>query len=256
MPLVRDNGHITSVGTGSSASVPAGTLGSILGGGLIPVAGGVLYTTRGENLLGQFINSTASPLLPVNLGAGALGGMNYVPAGLPGAGQLKVSSISDGAWYTLTLAGTPGSYTVASLTPYAVGIPALSFDYLPADASFAFPSVVLGNGQYLDMYHLDANGNPCKAPAAGCTNVVHLVDSSLTEGVGFGVVRDPVSGDILFSTESNQIWVLSDTIPEPSTWLLAIGGMALLSVTSRLRSRCRCWRNRRSSRSQAEPARA
>jgi len=35
--------------------------------------------------------------------------------------------------------------------------------------------------------------------------------------------------DVLFTTADNDIWVVSDTLPEPSTMALAIGGMALLA---------------------------
>jgi hypothetical protein len=48
-----------------------------------------------------------------------------------------------------------------------------------------------------------------------------------------GVVRDPMSGDVLFNTADNDIWLLSDTIPEPSTVTLAIAGIVLLGFSRR-----------------------
>jgi hypothetical protein len=231
MPLVRSSGHITSVGSASLyASVPSGVTGNILGGGLVTTAGGVLYTTQGQNLLGQYPASpSASSLLPINLTppTQTIGGLNYIPPGQARAGTLKLSSSSaDGTWYTLDLTGTPGNYSNPSLTAYAAGVPALSFDYLPADATFNFSSVALGDGLHVDLYHLDGNGNPCPACGGG---VVHLVDAT-DFLIGEGLVRDPVSGDILFTTANNGIWVVSDAeLPEPSTLALAIGGLVILA---------------------------
>ena len=44
-------------------------------------------------------------------------------------------------------------------------------------------------------------------------------------------MRDPVSGDILFNTQANDIWLLSDTQaePEPGTIFTGIGGLALVA---------------------------
>ena len=231
MPLVRNDGHITSVGAATLyASVPSDIAGNLPGGGLIPTANALLYTTQAESLFGQYVSPSASSLLAIHpISGGTIGGMNYIPAGQTGAGLLELSSSSqDGTWYTMTVNGTPGSYTISSLVASATGAPAYSFAYLPADATFNFPSVVLGDGTNLDLYHLDGAGNPCTSTTAGCASVVHLVDS-VDSFIGYGVVRDPVSGDILFTTGNNLIWVVSDTIPEPSTMVLAIGGMALLA---------------------------
>jgi hypothetical protein len=233
MPLERSGGHITSLGAASLyASVPASVSGNILGGGLVTAGGGVLYTTQGQNLFGQYISPNASTPLPINLATGGtLGGMNYIPAGQTDAGELKLSSSSaDGTWYTLNLNGTPGNYSNPSVTAYSIGVKALAFDYLPADATFNYPSVVLGDAFHLDLYHLDGAGNPCPACGGG---VVHLVDAT-DAFVGYGVVRDPVSGDILFTTSDNQIWGISDAeLPEPSTIVLAIGGIVVLAGLKR-----------------------
>jgi hypothetical protein len=61
--------------------------------------------------------------------------------------------------------------------------------------------------------------------------VIHLVTGDAQ--IGLGVVRDPVSGDFLFTTSNNDIYLLSDTIPEPSTISLAICGAALIAVLRR-----------------------
>ena len=86
------------------------------------------------------------------------------------------------------------------------------------------------------MYAVDANGNPCNpAVNSACAPVRHLVTNNLA--IGYGVVRDPVSGDILFTTQANDIWVLSDPIPEPSTILMSFGGMGLVAWVARRRKR-------------------
>jgi hypothetical protein len=231
MPLVRSGGHITSVGAASLyASVPADVAGNILGGGLVTTAGGVLYTTQGENLFGQFISPSASTPLALNLSGGTLGGMNYIPGGQTGSGKLKLSSTSaDGTWYTMSLSGSPGTYSNPLLTSYTVGVKAFAFDYLPASSTFSFPSVVVGDAFHLDVYHLDGNGNPCPA----CGSVVHVVDST-NAFIGFGVVTDPSTGDFLFTTGDNQIWGVGELdTPEPATVALSIGGIALLAGLKR-----------------------
>ena len=107
---------------------------------------------------------------------------------------------------------------------------AYSFDYVPADATFLTPKVVLGDtNQRIDAYAIDENGNPCNpAQRVDCAPVVHLVTSDL--GLGYGIARDPVSGDLLFTTQSNDIWRLSDTesVPEPATVGLGLGGLAMV----------------------------
>jgi hypothetical protein len=230
MPLLRNDGHIASVGAASLyASVPTDMAGNLPGGGLIQAPGALLYNTQAENLFGQYINSTSASLLPINPGGGAtIGGMSYIPEGQTGAGQLKLSSSSSGgAWYTMNPTGSPGSYAISSLGGYAVGVPALSFAYLPADATFTSPGVAVANGQYLSLYQLDGSGNPCKTSA--CAPVQRLVDATQGVGIGNGMVRDPLTGDLLFTTANNEIWLLSDEIPEPSTLALALGGMPLLA---------------------------
>jgi hypothetical protein len=229
VPVVRSStGHITSTGVPTAfAQVIAAdqnSFGNIMAGGLIATGGGLLYTTQGYSFIGQYKNGNSSVIDVTSTGA-FTGGLQYVPTGFTGAGQLKMSSIT-GTWYTVGLNGTLGSYTVGSVTQYNPGIAAYSFDYMPADATFLTPKIVLGdaNTQQLDAYGIDANGNPCP----GCTPVVHLVTSDV--GIGYGVARDPVTGDILFTTQSNDIWLVSDTavVPEPGTVGLGLAGMAMM----------------------------
>jgi len=128
----------------------------------------------------------------------------------------------------VSISGTPGLYTVGTITQESPNLLAYSFDYVPADATYSQPGVILGDANYISYYQLNGNGTPVAA------SVVHLVDA-VDANVGYGVARDPFSGDILFTTGDNQIFRLSDTFeaPEPSTILLALAGIALIATRAR-----------------------
>ena len=232
LPLVRNNGHITAFGSPTAyaqvVSADQNSLGNVVAGGLVVTPQGLAYTTLGYSFLGQYTTSNhSSALLDITSTGAITGGLQNLPGG--GAGQYKVSSLG-GQWYTVNTSGAFGAYGIGSYTTYNVGIQTYSFDYIPADATFASASVVLGDAgsQRLDAYAVDANGNPCNpAVNASCAPVVHLVTDNVA--IGYGVVRDPVSGDILFNTQANDIWLLSDTEPEPGTIFTGIGGLALVA---------------------------
>ncbi len=239
MPLIRTAGHITAFGSASLfASVDTGgTQGNPLSGGLVTINGGVLYSTSTYSYFGQFLGSPTNTdtLTDIQGVANSVGGMNYIPTGQTGAGQIKVNSTVNGSWYTLNLTGSPGTYVYQGNTAYNVNVPALSFAYLIPDSTFTSPSVAIGNGTNIDVYTLDSAGNPCNGVT--CAPVVHLADA-VDSLIGFGIVRDPVTGDILYNTQSNQVYVLSDDIgevPEPSTFALAAGGIALFVIRARRR---------------------
>ena len=235
MPLIRENGHISSVGAATPYLTVSndGAYGDILSGGLIAINGAVIYT-----MLPGFLGQTAGASTLTDLQAnGNLGGVQFIPPSqnlLGNAGKLKISTTS-GDWYTVNIAGTPGAYSIGTVTRNSIGVQAFSFDYLPADATFAYASVVLGDASYISLYHLDGDGNPCVT--AGCGSVIHLVDAT-ESAIGYGVVRDPVTGDVIFTSGDNQIFRLSDTyeMPEPSTLLLALGGIAAFAFRKRRHS--------------------
>ena len=240
MPLIRTDGHITALGTATQfATVETGiSQGNPLGGGLVTINGGVLYTTATSSYFGQFLAPPTSTNTITNIqgAVNTVGGLNYIPAGQTGAGQLKVDSSVNGIWYTLNLTGSPGAYVYQSATAYNnVNVPALSFAYLTPDGTFPNPSIVIGNGSNLDLYGLDGYGNPCTLNT--CAPVTHLVDAG-GFAIGFGVVRDPQTGDMLFDTADNQLYVLSDSLqpaPEPGTVALVLGGIAFCAARKRRR---------------------
>ena len=234
MPLIRTNGHITGFGSASLfATVATGTTqGNPLGGGIVTITGGILYTTSTSSYFGQYLGSPTNTNTLTNIQGvvNAVGGMNYIPTGQTGAGQIKVDSTVTGTWYTLNLTGTPGAYVYQGSTSYNVNVPALSFAYLLPDNAFTSASVAIGNGANIDVYQLDSAGNPCNT--VGCAPVVHLADA-VDAPIGYGVVRDPLTGDILYNTLDNGIYVLSSDlgeVPEPATFAFALGGIALLAL--------------------------
>jgi hypothetical protein len=248
LPLLRTNNHISGFGAASVydpvLSYP-GTccLGNIVAGGLIPVGTDLLYTTNYFSYLGQHTggNPGTSNLIDLASTGVASGGLNYVPGSFAGngAGQLKMSSTCEpgsfgcnaqGDWYTLNLTGSVGNYSVNSYTPYTVGVTALSFDYVPIDATFTSPGIILGDATNLrlDYYPVDGNGNPCNPTMnIACGPILHLVVSDIQ--IGLGVVRDPVTGDFLFTSGDNQIYLVTDSVPEPSAITLVAAGFLLLA---------------------------
>jgi len=243
LPLVRVNNHIAGFGVATVydqvLSYP-GTccLGNIVGGGLVPLGTDLLYTTNYFSYLGQQTGPTSNLIDLTSTGVAA-GGLNYVPGSFTGngAGQLKLSSTCEpgdfgcnaqGDWYTLNLGGSVGSYSVNGITAFNVGVTALSFDYVPVDATFTSPGIVLGDSSQLrlDYYQVDGNGNPCNPTMnISCGPVIHMVVSDTL--IGLGVVRDPVTGDILFTSGDNQIYMVTDSIPEPGTIALVATGLLL-----------------------------
>src|SRR5262249_38109954 len=143
--------------------------------------------------------------------------------------------------------GSIGNYTLNSYTAFTIGVAALSFDYVPADTRFAAPGMVLGDSSLLrlDYYQLDADGNPCNPNVnISCAPIMHLV---VSDGqIGLGIVRDPVTGDILFTSSDNQVWVLSEAAPEPSTVAFMIGALATITWRGRQLARNRKFRGRAS----------
>jgi hypothetical protein len=227
VPVVRSGGHIAGFGTAASFAdvtmADLSSIGNVVAGGLVVSSGTLFYTTKSVSFLGQYYTGTSSLTDLTALAPGILtGGLSFVP----NTSQLRASS-TDGNWYDVNLTGSPGFYTVSLSTPFSLGVPADSFVYVPIDAKILQPSAVVGDSasDVLRLYGLDANGNPTGTPQP-------LIQG---EGliIGYGVTRDPLTGDWLFTTSNNDIWLASDTIPEPATLALAIGGIALLAALRR-----------------------
>jgi hypothetical protein len=249
IPLIRANNHVIGLGSATVydpvlAYPGSCCIGNTMAGGLIPVGSDLLYTTQFFSFLGQHTGGNPGTNAMLNLAStgAATGGLQYVPASFAshGAGQLKMSSTCEpgsfgcsatGDWYTLNLSGSIGSYGLSSYTAYSVGVTAFSFDYVPVDDTFTAPGIILGDSSQLrlDYYQLDSNGNPCNPNTnMSCAPIVHIAVSDIQ--IGLGVIRDPVTGDILFTTGNNEIFVAQEDLPEPRTFVLVIGGLALAAA--------------------------
>ncbi len=203
--VTRDgSNHITGY-TGTAALYGWGAFND---GGVIFGPGGVLFVAQySVNKIGQ-LKPGAPPnqlaydkdvdLSAVGIGASgdSVGSLNFVPAGFPGAGQLKIWTYSDGNWYTASFsADGSGTYDITSGTlNVTTDVGPEGFIFIPP-GSPVFPanSILVseyGNDQ-VATYTLDVSGNPVVASR-------QLVIDGLSGAEGAAI--DPLTGDFLFST--------------------------------------------------------
>jgi hypothetical protein len=216
--VVRGTGnHITGF-TGSATLYSEGQNND---GGVVFGPGGVLFYTRypvnqiGQIEPGSAVNDRIIDLTPLGFSS-SVGALNFVPAGFPAAGQLKIVIYNDGNWYTASYAPDgAGTYNITApvLNTTISGGPE-GFVYVPP-GSPVFPSNSLLVSEYsagaVSTYQFDAGGNPILASRA-------VFISGLTGAEG--AVIDPVTGDFLFSTfgGGNQVIVVRGfAIPQGET---------------------------------------
>jgi hypothetical protein len=208
--------HITGF-TGTAALFSEGQFND---GGVVFGPSNVLFYTRfptneiGEIKSGSTMTDKVVGLTPLGIGS-SVGALNFVPAGFPGAGQLKIVSYNTGQWYTASFApdGT-GTYDITSPvlnTTIAVGPE--GFVYVPVGSPI-FPSgtsmlVAEYDNNVITTYQIDASGNPI--PATRAVFVTGLTGAE-------GAVIDPMTGDFLFSTfgGNNQVIVVQGFAPPPT----------------------------------------
>lgn len=231
--VTRDvNNHI--IGFSGTASFYADA--AYNDGGVQYGPGGVLFLTRWPvNEIGQTKPGSASTdkivaLSPLGV-ADSVGGLAFVPAGVPGAGQLKLVSWSGGEWYTATYAADGlGTYDITSAAyELTIGGGPEGIAYVPIGSPlFANPSLLISefSAGKVATYEIDANGNPVLA-----TRRDFITDLTGAEGAFI----DPLTGDFLFSTfgGGNQVvvvqgFVAPPPVPTPATFLLFGSGLAAL----------------------------
>jgi hypothetical protein len=243
--------HIT--GFSGTASFFASAPG--IDAGLVNGPGGVLfYTDFNNNRIGEIKPGSVAPdkfinIADLGLPNGGVGGLGFVPAGLPGAGGLKLSMGNDSGFYSATV--TPdgsGTYDISGLkfesTPGSgspvVPPPATSaILYAPPGApGFSQPTMLLDMNDYngqVQAFAVDSNGNP----------IVSSLQSFLDGPTGlFGGTVDPVTGDFLFTgfqqpLVSPIVIVKSVAVPEPGALTLAVVSLAGAGAWRRLRAKGR-----------------
>lgn len=239
--VTRDaGGHIT----GFSGSASFFAEGAFNDGGVVYGPGNVLFLARWPvNELGQTEPGSSATDKVVSLGplgiAPSPGGLAFVPAGFPGAGQLKLVSWVGGQWYSLGYAPDgSGTYNITSATLEVTitGGPEGIF-YVPSGSPL-FTAASLLVSEYsagrVASYEVDANGDPIVATRRDFI-------TGLTGAEGAAI--DPLTGDFLFSTfgGGNQVVVVrgfapppSPEIPEPASWsLMTLAALVATAVRFR-----------------------
>ena len=198
------DGQITGFGTATRFADAVNNDGGVAYG-----PGNVLFLAQWpNNALGQTRpgSTTTDKVIDLNqFGvASSLAALNFVPAGFPGAGSLKLSTYSGGEWYDATVVpdGT-GTFDLTGVTQVpASSIPGSDgFTYVPAGSTlFDSPSILVTEYQdgSVGAYELDGDGNPVVGSR-------RTFMSRLDRAVGAAI--DPVTGDFLFSTfgGANQV---------------------------------------------------
>jgi len=199
--VVRDaDMHIVGYGAASTLVASAAGVTGGIDGGLAFGPGGVLfYTTFRDNQLGQIKPGSSAPDRLIDLGAlgvaRSTGTLQFVPAGMPGAGRLKIVSFSRSTWYDASVApADDGTYDVSlSGVSRAIGGGPEGVVYVAAgNPGFEQDAVLVSewsNG-VVATYDIDANGDPLVA-----TRRVFMSDLGNAEGAAI----DPYTGDFLFS---------------------------------------------------------
>lgn len=190
-------------------------------GGIFYGPGGVLFYSRWPvNQLGQILPGSTTvdkiiDLTPFGVES-SNAALNFVPAGFPGAGRMKISSWQGGQWGDLTIAPDGlGTYDVLGFEEKPecrlVGGPE-GFAYVPpGSALFDVPSMIVSeySAGSVSVYDIDDEGDPITS-----TRRVFMTELFGAEGAFI----DRPTGDFVFSTfggGSRVIVVRGFTVPPP-----------------------------------------
>ena len=233
--LVRDgSGHIT----GFSGTATRYGDAAYNDGGVTYGPGGVLFLARWpQNELGQMkpgsrITDKIVPLTPLGV-ASSLASLQFVPAGQPGAGSLKLASYSGGQWYDADVVPDgAGTYNVANLTAVPgstlAGGPE-GFVYVPnGSPQFSGPSLLVSEygADQIAAYTVNGNGDPVVA-----TRRTFLTGLDGAEGA----LLDPVTGDFVFTTfgGGSRVLVIRGFRPPPPQLPPPVAGKNVNALTAR-----------------------
>jgi hypothetical protein len=198
--VVRDgSGHIL----GFSGPVTRFADAAFNDGGVTYGPDGVLFLARWpQNELGQTKPESAVTDKIIDMSvfdvAGSLASLQFVPAGQPGAGSLKLASYSGGEWYDAAVKpdGT-GTFDLTAVTPVPgstlPGGPEGFVYVAPGSPKFVGPSLLVAEydaGQ-VTAYDVDAEGDPIVTTGRPFVTGIEGAEGSFL---------DPLTGDFLFST--------------------------------------------------------
>lgn len=206
-------------------------------GGVAYGPDGVLFLSQWpENRLAQILPGEIVPAKVIELAplgvAQSNAAVNFVPFGLPGAGQMKLVSWSGGQFYTANLAPDGnGTFDIISVTLETTlpGGPE-GFAWLSAGSpGFDQPSMLVSewSANRVSAYQVDGNGNPI-------AETRQLFLSGLDGALGASI--DPLTGDFVFSTfdGGDRIVVVSGfsvpPIPEPNALILWLSGSLMTII--------------------------
>jgi hypothetical protein len=205
--VTRDAGGIINGYAGSAtrfADAPN------IDGGLTYGPGNVLFFTRyNTHAIGQIKPGQTTVSKSTGLGSifsGSTGSMQFVPAGYPGAGRMKVLSFNAGLWADINyFADGSGTYDILGPANTIINISPIRPEGIvfvnPGNPGFTKHSVLICDysGAKVDAFEVDPNGDP-------------ILASMRTMITGFngpeGGTRDPRTGDFLFSTFAGQRLIL------------------------------------------------
>lgn len=198
----RADGHIT--GFSGNARFFAHAHGPIDGG----IDGGLAYgpdnvlffTSYPDNAIGQIkpgeTNASKYFFADASLIRGTVGTLAFVPAGMPGAGHLKILTVDSGNWYDATLSpDASGTFDINIVSSeIATGLSAEGALFVPAgNPLFSTPSVLVADysANRFVALEVDAGGDPVLASLREFATAIPGAE---------GATQDPVTGDFLFSS--------------------------------------------------------
>jgi hypothetical protein len=200
--------HIIGFGVPSFVAKAPGISDGGIDAGLVytPKKDVLLYTTYGDNTLGEIQRGSAEPDKKVDLSSlgitSSTGALNFVPQGFAGAGRLKITSYTANEFYDTTI--TPdGSGT------YDINVPSKSvkldggldsFIYVKAgNPGFSKDSLLIEeyDNNRVSAYTIDQNGDPIPDTRQDFITELGFHLPTTTIGV-MGATIDPVTGDFLF----------------------------------------------------------
>jgi hypothetical protein len=166
----------------------------------------------GQQMLGSVVTDKIIPLGGFNV-VSSPGGLNFVPMGFAGAGQLKMVSWPGGQWYSIELMPDGnGTFDLANVTMETtiIGGPEGFVHISDLNPGFPVPGLLVSewSAGNLAAYDIDDNGDPIN-------NTRRDFITGLTGAEG--AFLDPLSGDFLFTTfgGGNRLIAIRGFQPQP-----------------------------------------